>query len=72
MARFRSVKALARYLKLKPPTVYTLVAKKKIPHIRIGRLIRFTDEQIAEFVRGCVRGADQVSSNQVGGTGEDA
>jgi excisionase family DNA binding protein len=51
MSRLHTVTDLATYLQVKPSTVYAWVAQRKIPHIRLGRLIRFTDEQRDEIVR---------------------
>jgi excisionase family DNA binding protein len=52
MPRLYNVPDVATILKVKPSTVYTWVDKGKIPHIRIGRLMRFTEDQINDFLRG--------------------
>jgi excisionase family DNA binding protein len=63
MPPLRKVTDLARILDVKPSTVYTLVSQDKIPHIRIGRLIRFTPEQINDFLRKRTRGSVQLRSS---------
>jgi excisionase family DNA binding protein len=49
------IRDVSEILGVKPSTIYTLVHQGKIPHIRIGRLIRFTPEQIDEFLQGSTR-----------------
>jgi len=52
MPPLQTVIDLATILGVKPSTIYTWVRQGKIPHIRIGRLIRFTHVQIEEFLNG--------------------
>jgi len=49
------IRDVAKILGVKPTTIYTWVDQGKIPHIRIGRLIRFTPEQIDGFLQGNIR-----------------
>jgi len=49
------IRDVAKILGVKPSTVYTWIKQGKIPHIRIGRLIRFTLEQIDGFLQGNIR-----------------
>lgn len=41
-----TTKELASYLKLNEKTIYYLVAKGQIPHYRIGKLVRFKQDEI--------------------------
>jgi excisionase family DNA binding protein len=54
------VTEVATTLKVRPPTIYNWVDQGKLPHIRIGRLIRFTPEQIDEFLRRSSRGPSEL------------
>ncbi len=47
---FLSIKEISDYLCLKVSTVYALVEQKKIPHYRIGRLIRFKKSEIDSWM----------------------
>jgi len=49
------IRDVAKILGVKPSTIYTWIKQGKIPHIRIGRLIRFTLEQIDGFLQGNIR-----------------
>jgi excisionase family DNA binding protein len=51
MSRLYDVKDPSTILKVKPSTLYTWVCQGKIPHIRIGRLIRFIPEEIADLLQ---------------------
>ena len=41
-----SIAEVATYLNMKQSTLYAYVERKQIPHIRIGKLIRFSQQQI--------------------------
>ncbi|MBI4167174.1 MAG: helix-turn-helix domain-containing protein [Acidobacteria bacterium] len=45
-----TVSEVADLLKVKPSTIYTWARQDRIPHIRIGRLVRFVLSQIEEFI----------------------
>lgn len=45
-----TLKQLASYLNLKEKTVYFLVAKGRIPHYRIGKLIRFRQDEVDSWM----------------------
>lgn len=40
----------AELLHLRPSTVYELARSRGLPHVRIGRSVRFTREQLARWV----------------------
>jgi excisionase family DNA binding protein len=50
MERLLSVPEAASLLGVRPQTLYLWVSKKRIPHRKIGRLVRFTEADLAEFV----------------------
>jgi excisionase family DNA binding protein len=52
MERLLTVSEVAQLLQVKPSTVYTWVREGKIPHTKIGRLIRFTLDQIKKIIGG--------------------
>ena len=41
-----SIQGISRYLGFKTSTVYAMVEENKVPHYRIGRLIRFKKSEI--------------------------
>ena len=43
---FSTIGEISEYLKLKPSTLYAMVAEKRIPHFKIGRLVRFKKAEI--------------------------
>lgn len=45
-----TVKELASYIKVKEKTLYSLVARRDIPHYRINKLIRFKQEEIDSWL----------------------
>jgi len=49
---FLSVRELSEILNLKADFLYLLVEEGRIPHFRIGRLIRFSPNAIHEWMEG--------------------
>jgi len=49
---FSTIDEISHYLKLKPSTIYTMVAEKRIPHFRVGRLVRFRKSEIDLWMGG--------------------
>ena len=41
----------ASFLKLKPSTIYKKIAKKEIPHFKIGKNILFSKSSLVKFVQ---------------------
>jgi len=46
------IKQLSEYLRIKRSTLYTMVERKEIPFYRIGRLARFKQNEIDEWLTG--------------------
>ena len=55
MPKLYDVRDVAEILGVKESKIYAWVDQGRIPHIRIGRLIRFTPEQINGFLNGNTR-----------------
>ena len=49
MVGWYDVEDVAALLKVKPRTVQRWCRERRVPHVRVGRGIRFTAEQIAEI-----------------------
>lgn len=45
-----TVEELAKYLKIKPDTIYKKVRKGELPAIKLGKLVRFPKELIDEWI----------------------
>ena len=49
---FWSIQDLSRYIGIKSSTLYALVEEQRIPHYRVGKLIRFKRSEIDEWMEG--------------------
>lgn len=49
---FLGIQDLSLYLGMKPSTIYAMVEEKKVPHYRIGKLIRFRRSEIDLWMEG--------------------
>ena len=50
MERLLTIQEAARLLGVKPNTLYLWVSQKRVPHRKIGRLVRFAERDLEEFV----------------------
>ena len=48
--RFIGVKELATYLDIRVNTVYSWVSMRKIPYVKMGRLVKFDLKEIDKWV----------------------
>lgn len=46
-----TIEELSKYINIKKATVYDLVYRKKIPYIKIGRLLRFKKSFIDQWIK---------------------
>jgi excisionase family DNA binding protein len=46
------IQKLSEYLEIKVSTLYSLVAQRKIPHYKVGRLVRFKKSEIDLWMEG--------------------
>lgn len=51
MENYLTAKQIAKYLQVKPLTVYLWARTNKIPAIKIGRIWRFNKEVIDDFLK---------------------
>jgi putative molybdopterin biosynthesis protein len=54
-----TVREVAEKLRVKSATVYSWIKKGKLAAIRVGRLLRITEEQIDSFVRSSLAVSDE-------------
>jgi excisionase family DNA binding protein len=52
MEKLFTVPEVAQILQVKPSTIYTWVRLGKLPHLRLGRLVRFTLDHIKKLMEG--------------------
>ncbi len=50
-SEFITVNELAEYLRVTPLWIYNRVRKKEIPHLKIGRILRFRRSTIEEWLK---------------------
>ena len=44
------IRSAARFVGLKPSTLYALVSARKIPHLKLGRAVRFEKKMLSEWI----------------------
>ncbi len=49
--RFLGIKELSEYLDIKEKTAYSWVNQRKIPYVKVGRLVRFDPEEIGRWIK---------------------
>ncbi len=59
-----TVKEVALALKVEPSTVYAWAEQKKIPSFKINGALRFSDEDIAAWVRTCKQPATAYNNSR--------
>ena len=48
-----SIDELASILRIRKGTIYNWVYRRKIPYVKVGRLVRFDLNEIAKYLDGC-------------------
>lgn len=48
-----SIDELAAILRIQKGTIYNWVYRRKIPYVKVGRLVRFDLNEIAKYLDGC-------------------
>jgi excisionase family DNA binding protein len=49
---YMTIREVAEYLRIKASTIYSLAEQKRIPHYKIGRLVRFKRSEIDQWMEG--------------------
>jgi excisionase family DNA binding protein len=49
---FLTIQDLSKYLAIKASTLYTMVGEKRVPHYKIGRMLRFKRSEIDLWMEG--------------------
>jgi excisionase family DNA binding protein len=49
--RLVDIRIVADYLDVAPDTVYTMVSSRRIPFVKVGRLLRFDLKAIDEWIK---------------------
>lgn len=50
MVRLLTPEELAEYLGISVHTIYQMTSKRRIPYIKVGRLIRFSESEIQQWL----------------------
>ena len=51
MQRLMSVKEAAAYVGLSPHTVYGMVSQRRIPYLKVGRLVKFDQAMLDAWLK---------------------
>lgn len=51
MQRLVSVKEAAAYTGLSPHTIYTMVSQRRIPFVKVGRLVKFDLDLLEKWIK---------------------
>ena len=51
MQRLLSVQDAATYTGLSPHTVYTMVSQRRIPYVKVGRLVKFDQAMLDAWIK---------------------
>lgn len=49
--RLLNIQEAAQYTRLSVPTLYTMVSQKRIPYVKLGRLVKFDREALEKWIR---------------------
>ena len=51
MRRLVSIKEAALYTGLSPHTIYTMVSQRRIPFVKVGRLVKFDIDLLDKWIK---------------------
>ena len=51
MQRLISVNEAAVYTGLSPHTIYTMVSQRRIPYVKVGRLVKFDEAMLQAWIK---------------------
>jgi excisionase family DNA binding protein len=70
MERLVDIHELARLTAIKAATLRKYVARKKMPCVKVGRLVRFRLSDIEKWIRACPGGTDGEKTADADGGGQ--
>jgi excisionase family DNA binding protein len=51
MRRLSTIQEAADYMGLSPHTLYTMVSQRRVPFVRVGRLVKFDVELLDKWIK---------------------
>ena len=51
MQRLISINEAAEYTGLSPHTIYTMVSQRRIPYVKVGRLVKFDEAMLQAWIK---------------------
>jgi excisionase family DNA binding protein len=51
MRRLITIKEAGEYTGLSPNTLYTMVSQRRVPHVKVGRLVKFDVEMLDKWIK---------------------
>jgi excisionase family DNA binding protein len=51
MSRLIGVQEAAEYINLSTHTLYTMVSQQRVPHVKMGRLVKFNVELLDKWIK---------------------
>ena len=51
MQRLISINEAAEYTGLSPHTIYTMVSQRRIPYVKVGRLVKFDEGMLQAWIK---------------------
>lgn len=51
ISRLISIQAAATYIGLSPHTLYTMISQRRIPYVKVGRLVKFDVELLDAWIK---------------------
>jgi len=51
MRKLIQIQQAAQYTGLSPHTLYTMVSQRRIPYVKVGRLVKFDEELLDKWIK---------------------